>query len=82
MLLTWTIWKIFYIVTKYKSGGMDLDVSKVDFDDFKLLNDEEERCLCNKLICIVKGPNIEIKCNKCKRLMIIKTNGVVGVEVR
>lgn len=63
-------------------GEVKLEIKKEEADHCDLIIYEQERCLCNKLICIVKGQNIEIKCNKCKRLMIIKTNGVVGVEVR
>lgn len=40
----------------------------------------EERCICNKLLCIIKGSTIEIKCNKCKRLFRIYTNGIVRTE--
>lgn len=40
------------------------------------------RCRCNKLLCVVKDNDIEIKCNKCKRLMIVKTKGIVDVEIK
>jgi phage FluMu protein Com len=43
---------------------------------------EFQRCVCNKLLCVINGDNIEIKCNKCKRVMIIQTKGIEGVEVR
>lgn len=49
--------------------------------DFASESVQEERCKCNKLLCIVKGNNIEIKCNKCKRLMTIKTKGIEGIEI-
>ena len=38
---------------------------------------EFQRCVCNKL-CVINGDNIEIKCNKCKRVMIIQTKGTEG----
>lgn len=41
----------------------------------------EERCLCNKLLCVVKGDVVEIKCNKCKRLFRIHTRGIVRTEM-
>ncbi len=43
---------------------------------------EQQRCICNKLLCIVRENTIEIKCNKCKRIMLIKTKGIENVEVR
>ncbi|MFZ5901440.1 hypothetical protein ACP3TJ_11735 [Desulforudis sp. 1088] len=42
----------------------------------------QTRCLCNKLICVVNGDDIEIKCNKCKRLVTIRTKGIVAVEFK
>ncbi|NLK00370.1 MAG: hypothetical protein GX318_03905 [Clostridia bacterium] len=47
--------------------------------------DREEkqlRCVCNRLVCITNGMNIEIKCGKCKRLIVIKTRGITGVSHR
>ncbi len=41
---------------------------------------EPMRCACNKLLCIVRGDDIEIRCNKCKRYTLIKTRGIVGIE--
>jgi len=40
------------------------------------------RCLCHKLICIRYGDVIEIKCNKCKRMISIYTRGIERVEIR
>ncbi|MCR4441352.1 MAG: hypothetical protein QHH10_04320 [Peptococcaceae bacterium] len=40
------------------------------------------RCRCNKLLCAANGNEIEIKCNKCKRLLTIKTCGIISVEVK
>ncbi|MHB8926877.1 MAG: hypothetical protein ACYC9Q_04335 [Bacillota bacterium] len=39
-----------------------------------------KRCICNKLICIVRGDKIEIKCNKCKRLVTIYTKGIEKID--
>ena len=41
----------------------------------------EQRCKCNKLICIIKDDDVEIKCNKCKRIMVIRTKGIRRVDV-
>ncbi len=43
---------------------------------------EEQRCICHKLVCVVKGDIIEIKCNKCKRVTYIHTNGIVRIETK
>ena len=40
------------------------------------------RCRCNKLVCIRYGDMIEIKCNKCKRMVLIYTRGIERVEIR
>lgn len=49
---------------------------------FSQQDEELQRCKCNKLLCVVKGDDVEIKCNKCKRLMIIKTRGILDIEVK
>ena len=41
---------------------------------------EHERCICNRLICIIKNNNIEIKCSRCKRIIIIETNGIKNID--
>lgn len=41
---------------------------------------EDLRCICNKLLCVIKGNAIEIKCNKCKRLVTIYTQGVKDIR--
>jgi phage FluMu protein Com len=38
------------------------------------------RCLCNRLLCIRSGNNIEIKCNKCKRILRIETTGIIRMS--
>ncbi len=40
----------------------------------------ELRCICNRLICVVVGDAIEIKCPKCKRLVRIETAGIRRVQ--
>lgn len=40
----------------------------------------ELRCICNRLICVVAGDVIEIKCAKCKRLVRIETDGIRRVQ--
>ena len=40
---------------------------------------KEVRCLCNRLLFVVNGENIEIKCPKCKRMVVISTNGIKDV---
>lgn len=42
----------------------------------------QQRCVCNKLLCVINENNVEIKCNKCKRLMVIKTAGIEGIEIK
>jgi len=36
----------------------------------------EFACLCETLTCVVKGDNIEISCNKCKKTIVIKTKDI------
>lgn len=40
------------------------------------------RCQCNKLVGIRYGDVIEIKCNKCKRMIEIHTRGIERIEIR
>lgn len=40
------------------------------------------RCLCNKLIFIRYGDMIEIKCNKCKRMVHVYTDGIRKIEFK
>lgn len=42
----------------------------------------EVRCRCHKLICVQVGDTVEIKCNKCKRVVVIETRGVVRIRFR
>lgn len=41
----------------------------------------EQRCLCNKLTCVINGDVVEIRCNKCKRMTYIYTRGIEGVRI-
>jgi len=42
---------------------------------------EETRCKCNKLLLTVKNDIILIKCSRCKRYMLIRTQGISSFEV-
>jgi phage FluMu protein Com len=39
----------------------------------------EQRCLCNRLVCIIKDDVIEIKCARCKRMTRIYTAGIEDI---
>jgi hypothetical protein len=45
-----------------------------------LLYEGEQRCICNRLVCVVKGNVVEIKCPKCKRMVRISTSGINRIE--
>lgn len=40
----------------------------------------DQRCECNRLLCVIQGNIIEIKCPKCKRIHRIYTKGIVRIE--
>lgn len=40
----------------------------------------EHRCDCNRLLCVIDGDTIEIKCPKCKRITRIYTRGIDRIE--
>lgn len=40
----------------------------------------KQRCRCNKLLYVQMGDKIYIKCNKCKRVLVVHTNGVRKIE--
>ena len=46
------------------------------------LYEGEQRCICNRLLCIIKGDVIEIKCPKCKRMLKIATKGIEQIECK
>ena len=35
------------------------------------------RCRCNRLVCVIEGDDVVIKCGRCKRMIRIRTRGVV-----
>ena len=60
-------------------GGSPVETGKKLTDQMQ--NEEELRCKCNKLICVIKDSDIVIKCNKCKRMMVIRTDGIKSVDI-
>ena len=38
----------------------------------------ETRCECGQLIAKVKGQSLELKCKRCKRIVIIPFNAIEG----
>jgi len=38
---------------------------------------EDLLCCCDKLICQIEGDDIIIKCRYCKRMILIRTKGIV-----
>lgn len=42
----------------------------------------QQRCRCGKLVCIIEGNDVQIKCNRCKRVVVVHTAGVRGVSFR
>ncbi len=55
-------------------------LSDVSTNEEGLLYEGEQRCICNRLICIIKGDVVEIKCPKCKRMLRIFTGGIKRIE--
>lgn len=41
----------------------------------------EVRCRCHKLICLVDGHDVHLKCGRCKRVLIIRTRGIESIQV-
>lgn len=39
---------------------------------------EDLLCCCEKLICQIDGDNIIIKCRYCKRVILIRTKGIIN----
>lgn len=60
-------------------GEVDGVTEKHPINDYQ---GEEVRCLCNRLLFMVKGSDIEIKCVKCKRIIIISTKGITNVTFK
>ena len=42
---------------------------------------EPVRCMCNKLLMTLKGDIIIIKCGRCKRYTVIRTEGIASIDV-
>ena len=43
---------------------------------------DDLKCLCGKIVCQKEDNIIIIKCRHCKRLIIIKTQGVTSIEYK
>lgn len=41
---------------------------------------EDVRCKCGKIVFQVNGNEIIIKCRHCKRMIVIKTTGLVSIS--
>ncbi|MCL4426400.1 MAG: hypothetical protein M1299_09340 [Firmicutes bacterium] len=41
--------------------------------------DRQYRCSCHRLIFVQRGNDIELKCGKCKKSIVIHTRGIDGV---
>lgn len=44
------------------------------------MRDHRLRCLCSKLICVIEGNDVRIKCNRCKRIVVVHTRGVTSIS--
>ena len=42
----------------------------------------ETRCECGQLIAKVRGQNLELKCKRCKRIVVIPFSSIQGMEER
>ncbi len=42
---------------------------------------EPARCMCNKLLMTLEGDVILIKCGRCKRYTLIKTEGITSIDI-
>lgn len=40
---------------------------------------EPRRCRCGRLVCEVRDHEVRIKCGRCKRIVVIVTEGVIGM---
>lgn len=40
----------------------------------------QQRCQCGKLVCIIEDTDVRIKCNRCKRVVVVHTAGIRGVS--
>jgi hypothetical protein len=46
--------------------------------DTKACHSDETRCECGQLIAKVRGCGIELKCKRCKRIVIIPFSSIEG----
>ena len=46
--------------------------------DTKIGHSDETRCECGQLIAKVRGRGIELKCKRCKRIVIIPFSSIEG----
>jgi phage FluMu protein Com len=67
-------------VNKAETAARSL--SDIPANEKRLLYGGEQRCICNRLICIIKGDVVEIKCPKCKRILEIFTKGIIHIECK
>lgn len=38
------------------------------------------RCRCHKLLLMVAGNTLEIKCSRCQRIVVIETSGIRSIS--
>lgn len=38
------------------------------------------RCTCHKIVAQIDGDTIIIKCRHCKRMVLIKTAGIINID--
>ena len=48
------------------------------FSDTLLCQDSETRCECGQLIAKVRGQGLELKCKRCKRIVVIPFTSIEG----
>lgn len=46
--------------------------------DMKLCHSDETRCECGQLMAKVRGRGIELKCKRCKRIVVIPFSSIEG----
>ncbi len=46
--------------------------------DTKLCHSDETRCECGQLMAKVRGRGIELKCKRCKRIVVIPFSSIEG----
>lgn len=46
------------------------------------MRDHKLRCLCGKMVCMIEGNEVQIKCSRCKRMVIVQTRGIVSIAFR